>query len=235
MGAITVRSGRRQRAAGGLLAVPIAIMVVLCLLALVYVTYVLRPRAEMAVETRHLPAVPIVVADALFRIPPRALRISLQRRSGRQDRLDLVFFWPSLAPAADPTDEDLAAAAARIFVTIAPNDQLFSPAERLKEIYPRYASKTASSGPDGLTALPFLDETPYQGEDLLFDESAPDRFLVRCTRDRSAATGTCLYERYVGQAAVTLRFPRALLAEWRALVEGADRLLDQLQAPTKPE
>jgi hypothetical protein len=235
MGAITIRSSRRQRAAGGLLAVPIAIMVVACVLALVYVTYVLRPRAELAVQTRELPAVPIVVADTLFRVPPRALRVSLQRRSGRQDRLDLVFFWPSLAPAAEPTDEDLAAAAARIFVTIAPNDQLFSPAERLKEIYPRYASKNASSGPDGLTALPFLDETPYQGEDLLYDESAPDRFLARCTRDRRSATGTCLYERNVGQAAVTLRFPRALLVEWRAMVAGTDRLLEQLQASTKPE
>jgi hypothetical protein len=117
-------------------------------------------------------------------------------------------------------------------VTIAPSEATLSPAERLKNIYPRYLARTVNAGPDGLSAAAFLDDTPYQGEDLLFDAAAPDRFLVRCTRDKRATVGSCLYERNVGQAVVTLRFPRALLAEWHALVTGTDRLLTQLQAST---
>jgi hypothetical protein len=233
MGAITARSNSRRRAASGLLAVPIAAIVLLCVLALAFVTYVLRPRVEAAPATLEAPALPIVVADTLFRVPPRALRVALQRRPGMQERLDLAFFWPAMTPAANPSEDDLAASAGRIFVTIAPNDGIASPAERLKNIYPRHLARTVNVGPDGLSAVAFLDDTPYQGEDLLYDEAAPDRFLVRCTRDKRATAGSCLYERNVGQALVTLRFPRALLAEWRALVTGTDRLLTQLQATTK--
>jgi hypothetical protein len=178
MGAITARSPNRQRAAGGLLAVPIVAIVVLCVLALGYVTYVLRPRIEATPAALDAPPLPIVVADTLFRVPPRALRVALQRRPGTQERLDLAFFWPAMTPAADPSEDDLAASAGRIFVTIAPNDGIASPAERLKSIYPRHLARTVNVGPDGLSAVAFLDDTPYQGEDLLFDETAPDRFLV---------------------------------------------------------
>jgi hypothetical protein len=83
--------------------------------------------------------------------------------------------------------------------------------------------------------LAFLDETPYQGEDLLFDQSAPERFLVRCTRDKGLAPGSCLYERSAGNASITLRFPRALIAQWREFLAGSDRLLAQLQGVVDPE
>ncbi len=234
MGAITARSHSRRRAAGGLLAVPIVVIVVLCVLALAYVTYVLRPRLDFIPAAIDAPPLPIVVADTLFRVPPRAIRFALQRRPGTQERLDLAFFWPALTPAADPTSEDLTAAADRIFVTIAPSDGAPSPAERLKTIYPRYAAPNRSTGPDGLSVIAFLDNSPYQGEDVLFDEAAPDRFLVRCTRDRGATMGTCLYERKIGKATITLRFARGLLSQWRALPAGSDRLLAQLQATLRP-
>ena len=229
MGAVMARPHSRQRASGGLLAVPVAAIVLACVAALVYVTYVMRPRLEFAAAALDAPALPIVVADSLFRVPPRAIRIALQRRSGTQERLDLVFFWPAFTPAANPTDEDLAAAAGRIFVTIAPNDGTLTPVERLKTIYPRYLGQSVAGGPEGLKAIAFLDDTPYQGEDLLFDPAAPDRFLVRCTHDKGVATGNCLYECAVGKTVIILRFPRTLLAQWRDVVAGADRLLAQLQ------
>jgi hypothetical protein len=233
MGAITARSESRQRASGGLLAVPIAVIVVLCVAALACVTYVLRPHLDFAPAAIDAPALPIVVADVLLRVPPRSIRVALQRRPGTQERLDLVFFWPALTPAADPTSDDLAAAAGRIFVTVAPGDNTASVTERLKTIYPRYAAPNRSTGPDGLSAIAFRDDTPYQGEDVFFDETAPERFLVRCTRDKGVTSGTCLYERSLGKTTITLRFARALLAEWRALPAGADRLLGVLQATAR--
>jgi hypothetical protein len=229
MGAITARSDPRQRASGGLLAVPIVAIVLMCLAALLCVTYVLRPRAEFAPVAIDTPPLPIIVAGTLFRIPPRAIRVTMQRRPGTQERLDLAFFWPALTPAAEPSKEDLAAAAGRIFLTVESDLGGLTPVQRLKTIYPRYAAPAASSGPDGLTVLAFLDETPYQGEDLLFDQSAPERFLVRCTRDKGLAPGSCLYERGVGNASITLRFPRTLIAQWREFLAGSDRLLTNLQ------
>jgi hypothetical protein len=229
MGAITARSDARQRASGGLLAAPVVAIVLMCVAALACVTYVLRPRPDFAPVAIDAPPLPIIVAGTLFRVPPRAIRVAIQRRPGTQERLDLAFFWPALTPAAEPSKEDLAAAAGRVYLTITQNDGGLTPVERLKTIYPRYAAPATSSGPDGLAVLTFLDETPYQGEDLLFDPSAPERFLVRCLRDKGLAPGSCLYERPVGGTSITLRFPRTLLAQWRAFLTGTDRLLAQLQ------
>jgi hypothetical protein len=234
MGAITARTDSRRRASGGLLAVPIVAIVLICVAALACVTYVLRPRAEFAPVAIDAPPLPVIVAGTVFRVPPRAIRVAMQRRPGTQERLDLAFFWPALTPAAEPSKEDLAAAAGRIFLTIEPDDGGLSPIQRLKTIYPRYAAPAATSGSDGLTVLAFLDETPYQGEDLLFDQSGPERFLVRCTRDKGLAPGSCLYERSVGNASITLRFPRTLLAQWRTFLAGSDRLLAQLRGTGGP-
>jgi len=234
MGAITARSHSRRPAAGGLLAVPIVVIMVLCVLALAYVTYVLRPRLDFAPAAADVPPLPIMIADTLFRVPPRAIRFAVQRRAGTQERLDLAFFWPALTPAADPTNEDLTAAAGRLFVTIAPGDGGLAPAERLKNIYPRYISPNRGTGPDGLSAIAFLDDSPYQGEDVLFDEVAPHRFLARCTRDRGATAGSCLYERSFGKTAITFRFARTLLTQWRDLPAGFDRMLTALQATARP-
>jgi len=36
-----------------------------------------------------------------FNVPPAAIRIAAQRQPGTQERIDLVYLWPSLAPAGD--------------------------------------------------------------------------------------------------------------------------------------
>src|SRR5262245_14425675 len=81
----------------------------------------------------------------------------------------------------------------RVFVTISARGSSVPPAERVFTIYPRYTSPEASPGPAGLTMRAFRDGTPYQGENLLYDASAPG-FLVRCTRNLGVTPGTCLYE-----------------------------------------
>ena len=83
-----------------------------------------------------------------------------------------------------------------------------------------------ASGPGGLAIAPFRDGTPYQGEDLLYDPSAPDRFFVRCNRSRGELTlATCLYERPDGAAALTFRFPRDWLDDWPSVLGATDRLI----------
>jgi hypothetical protein len=59
----------------------------------------------------------------------------------------------------------------------------------------------------------------------------PERFLLRCTRDGSGPTpGTCLHERRIGNADVTVRFPRAWLEDWNSVADGIDRLVSRLQS-----
>ena len=97
-------------------------------------------------------------------------------------------------------------------------------------IYPRYVAPDPSPAPSGLSVFGFREGTPYRGEDLAFDPVAPERFLARCARASHPLTpATCLYERRVGDADVTVRFPRDWLESWRDVAAGLDQLIGQLR------
>jgi hypothetical protein len=104
---------------------------------------------------------------------------------------------------------------------------------RLRTIYPRYIEAQAAAGPDGLAVLPFRAGTPYEGEDLVYLADGPEQFFVRCSRPARTLPGTCIHERLLDAAEVTLRFPRGWLQDWRSVAAGFDRLIAQLHAPSR--
>jgi hypothetical protein len=176
----------------------------------------------------------------MFNIEPAAIRRPVQRKAGTQERVDLAYLWPSLLPA-DPAVKPTVGAPLdpneRLFVTIANGATTFPLLERVKTIYPRYFAETPAPGPTGLTLRAFRDGTPYQGEDLIYDPIAPERFLARCSRQVARLgvgnSGMCLYERRIGEADITLRFPRDWLADWESVASGIDRLIERLHAAEK--
>ena len=233
------RGGRR------LLLLPLVVFAAPALIAFVYIGYVLWPRWPEAPVGADAPPLPIIVGGVAFNLPPAAIRVPVQRRPGVQERVDLAFLWPSLAPPdpeAKPSPAPDAAlppvpgatpaatpASERVFVTISTAGDTLPPAERAREIYPRYTAAQAVSGPDGLAVLTFRAGTPYQGEDLIYDPTAPG-FLARCTRNGARATrGICLYERRIEGADILVRFPRDWLADWRMLAGNIDRLIASLR------
>jgi hypothetical protein len=113
-----------------------------------------------------------------------------------------------------------------------------APDERVQTIYPRYAGADPVSGPEGLAVLAFREDTPYQGEDLIYDAVTPESFLVRCTRNGTGATpGTCLYERRIdGAADFVARFPRDWLNDWQTVAGNINRLIEDLRpaVPSRP-
>jgi len=196
-------------------------------LAATPIAYMLWPApAPVALDA---PALPISVNGVIFNVPPAAIRIKLQRRPGPQPRLDLIFTWPALTP---PDAIAKAASAAhltdRLFVTIAGNDGTLPPIERLKSIYPRYTAGPVTPM-DGLSVQNFRAGSPYDGEDLIHDPATPQRFIMRCTRRAGAAGGTCLHERQIGAADITVRFPRDWLSDWRGLASSIDQLMVRLR------
>jgi hypothetical protein len=216
-------------AAEGLLHFTLVVLVSLLVTALGFVGYAMWsswPDAEVAVDA---PALPITVAGALFNVPPQAIRVAAQRHSGAQERVDLVFLWPSLA-APDPDGPAPSLAARdRVFLTIAAATAL-PPVERLKTIYPRYTATAPAPGPPGLAIFAFRDGSPYQGEDVVFDAAAPERFLARCARTANPlAPGTCLAERRIGDTDVVARFPRDWLESWRDVETRLDELVVRLR------
>ena len=116
----------------------------------------------------------------------------------------------------------------RLFVTIAGLDGVLAPDVRLRTIYPRYIEAEAAPGPDGLAIVPFRAGTPYEGEDLVYLAERPEQFFLRCSRPVRTVPGTCIQERSIDAAEITLRFPRAWLQDWRSVAAGFDRLMAQL-------
>src|SRR5215831_11489197 len=152
-----------RSAAEGLLYFVLLVLISLAVTALGFVGYALWPSWPDADMTLDAPALPITVGGALFNVPPQAIRIPAQRRSGAQERIDLVYLWPSLAPPDPNGPAPNLAERDRVFVTIAAATAM-SPVERLKTIYPRYIGSEPTQGPAGLAIFAFRDGSPYQGE-----------------------------------------------------------------------
>jgi len=225
---------------------PLALLIVVILAAATLVSYLLWPTWRNAPAALAAPQIPITVAGVLFDVPPAAIRAAVQREPGPHERVDLAFLWPSLAPpddsaaAADqPTVETVAdadkpppEADGRLFVTLAGLGDLAAPAQRLRTIYPHYVEAEATAGREGLAILPFRAGTPYGGEDLVYVIGNPERFFARCTRQAGLVLATCINERTIGAAAITLRFPRVWLDDWQSADAGFERLIALLHPPT---
>jgi hypothetical protein len=222
---------RRRHAGRSPLVGPLLLFVAAALLAAAYVAYVLWPRWPEMPVTLNAPSLPIIVAGVYFNIEPAAIRMPVQRYPGTQERVDLAYLWPALTPpdpARKPTVDAPINPNERLFVTIASGDSTLPLIERVRTIYPRYLVLQPAAGPDGLTSREFRDGTPYEGEELVFESAAPEHFLARCSRRGITNSGTCLLERRIGHADITLRFPRDWLSDWKSVASGIDRLITRL-------
>ncbi|MGN6747615.1 MAG: hypothetical protein ACTHJS_03390 [Xanthobacteraceae bacterium] len=229
----------RGRAA--VLSGPFLLVVVLVAAAASCISYLLWPTWPSDPLAGDAPALPVTVGGVLFEVPPAAIRAKLQRQPGQHERIDLVLSWPDLSPPnnrvvrdSGPIDEENATAALaeaesdRLFVSIVALTGVLPPLERLRTIYPRYLAAQATAGQEGLAVLPFRSGTPYAGEDLVYPADNPEQFFARCTHAAGPVPGTCISERALGGAQITIRFPRDWLSDWRNVAAGFDRLTKRL-------
>jgi len=210
------------------------------------VSYLLWPTWPKTQVSLDAPAIPVIVAGVLFNVPPAAVRAKVQRQPGAHERMDMVFLWPSLTPPSPDSLADIKPPVAedgeappiprtnnRLSVTIAGLGTVLPPLIRLRTIYPRYIEAQATAGPDGLAIVPFRAGTPYEGEDLIYFADVPEQFFALCSRAARSLPGTCIQERSLDAAVITLRFSREWLEHWRNTAAGFDRLVAQLHAPGK--
>ena len=202
-------------------------------LAVTAVAYLLWPTwAAKALDNNE--RLPVSIGETLFNVPAPAFRMKVQRHSGPQERVDLIFVYPSLAPPEAPrhvtaeTVADMPQRIDRIFLSIAAHHDSLAPELRLRTIYPRYLDTVEAQAEDGLSTHAFRDGTPYAGEDLVVADAPA--MVARCTRD-AVTPGMCLSERRIGGADLTFRFPRQWLTEWRDVTGAMERLMQQLHGP----
>lgn len=213
--------------------IPIVGAAVITAAAVALVAYLLWP--TFASDSPNDPSrLPVSVGTTLFNVPARAFRVTVQKHSGPQERVDLSFLYPSFTapdgatrPGADTVAEAIQPID-RIFLSIAANHDSLAPEIRLQTIYPRYLDPAGSEAEDGLTVRAFRDGTPYSSEDLFLADTP--NLVARCTRD-GATPGMCLSERRIGGADLTFRFPRQWLTQWRDVAGAMDQLTAQLSTP----
>ena len=232
MATVARQHAQRRRIAGrNPLTAPLVLFAAATLTAAAYVAYVLWPRWPDGPASLNAPSIPVIVAGVTFNIEPAAIRMAVQRRPGTQERVDLAYLWPSLTPP-DPANRPTVGAPVdpneRLFITIASGDDTLPLMERVQTIYPRYLVAEPAAGPDGLTLRGFRDDTPYRGEELVFEGAAPEHFLARCSKKGVVNSGECLLERRIGKADITFRFPRDWLADWKTVAAGIDKLTKRL-------
>lgn len=208
--------------------------VIIATAACIAVGYLLWPTWRQA-PVGEPDRVPVDVSGTLFIVPTRAFRIKVQKHSGPQERVDLAFVYPSLAPpdgprrvSADTIEQEVLLPPDRLFVSIVAHGNALAPDMRARTIYPRYLEAPNAAPHDGLSSRPFRDGSPYNAEDLFFAQSPS--LVARCSRD-AATPGMCLSERREGNADLTFRFPRAWLAQWRDVASAIEKLTTQLQGP----
>lgn len=232
----TMGSRRRRQGSGWLGRVLVVTLgMVVTGLAGAPIAYMLWPAGTPIAP--DAPSLPITVGGVAFNVPPAAIRFKVQRRVGAQTRIDLTFVWPSLTPpdtSIKPQPTDTPDVTDRLFMTISASDSTLSPMERVKVIYPRYTDAAPVIGSSGLSQQSFRDGSPYQGEDLIQDPEAPERFLLRCTRQAGATPAMCLHERRIAGADIMVRFPRAWLSDWRKTAGGIDRLIASFRPTPMP-
>jgi hypothetical protein len=229
--ATLAQRNRRRHAGASPITAPVMVFLAVTFIAAAYVAYVLWPRWPGPPVAIDAPSLPIVIGGANFNVEPAAIRRPVQRRPGTYERLELAYLWPSLVPP-DPAQKGTVGAPVdpneRLFLTIQTGDGTLPLLERVQTIYPRYLVPEPAAGPPGLTLRGFRDDTPYQGEELAFESLAPEHFLARCSRRGVINSGSCLLERRIGNADITIRFPRDWLSDWQSVAAGIDRLMARL-------
>ncbi|HWX05091.1 MAG TPA: hypothetical protein VN065_04625 [Bradyrhizobium sp.] len=226
-----IARGSRERSHGHM--IPILLGCAVAAGAIALVAYLLWP--TWGADASSAPArLPVSIGATLFNVPTEAIRMKIQRHSGPQERVDLSFGFPSLAPAEAPkhlsadTVEEAVQPIDRIFLSIAAHHDTLAPDMRVRTIYPRYLEQASTPGEDGLTRRAFREGTPYGGEDLFFANTP--NITARCTRE-AATPGMCLSERRIDGADLTFRFPRSWLSQWRDVADAMDRLTVQIKGP----
>ena len=213
--------------------VPILMSGVLGLGAIAAIAWLLRP--TWGVEASSEPGrLPVSVGATLFNVPTKAIRMSIQKHSGPQERVDLSYLYPSLQPPDAPkrvsmeTFDEKASSIDRIFLSISAHHGVLAPEVRIRAIYPRYLDQPSAPAEDGLSIRAFRAGTPYENEDLLSADTP--NLTARCTRDGDTP-GMCISERRIEGADLMFRFPRAWLAQWRDVSSAMERLSAQVNSP----
>lgn len=171
----------------------------------------------------------VEVGGRPLEIPRNAIRFDEQRRPGPQTRLDLALSWPELegrTPATSARFDTPDLAPDILFLTVEPRRDGWDSASRLAAVYARFFVGEPWDGPGGLQGRRLAPKSGYDDEEIWLEPGAVRPFVARCFPLAPATPpAVCLHDTNRGSLSVSLRFPKALLGQWREIEAGLDTRL----------
>ncbi|MCB1476682.1 MAG: hypothetical protein H6883_07400 [Rhodobiaceae bacterium] len=180
--------------------------------------------------------VQIAVAGVPMSVPRNMIRESTSN-GARMATLELYFHWPTLnGYSADTIDtfrrSDVNSPV--IYVTITGQIPNLSPAERLQRIYSQLFDGEAIAGPDGLIGRHMRPGQGFDGDVIYYDQNSAGPYVVRCGEDDVKPAPVCQREIVPDpRLAVTYRFAKGLLPEWRNIDGAVSALVEAFVATAR--
>jgi hypothetical protein len=207
------------------LVIVVAVIVAGALGVVGYLTLSPKPE-EPGVRTLSLRGVAFALPSGYFRASAEG-----------GERIDLAAFYPNFTPAGQTRDiaedTDLGERYQRlVFITLTPADESLDPADRTARLYARFLETDGWTQPGGLIARAFQAGSPFEGDELYYVAPEGRDFAARCSRPSQTrpTPNTCIADYRDHDLDVEVRFPAALLSEWRSLIDGAKGLIAQARA-----
>jgi hypothetical protein len=178
----------------------------------------------MAGHTDNTTLREIVIGNDVIAVPANAIRFERARRDGIASRLDLYLRWPDMSGYSTAARDDFNhAGGSRRIIFLSFEERMMSRdmSGRFAPIYSSMIVKPGVSAPGGVVLYEFNGKSGYLNEVLAVAERPGDTpFVARCLSGPSAdeSLAPCERDVQVGEnLSLAYRFPKELLAEWRAL------------------
>lgn len=220
--------------------IPLAVFVVTATLSALFLLFYLAPNPASLIEDSPSPtdrteAVRLHVGPLNLDVPANYIIYRDARRGGERSDVALFAALPDFrgySAAEARAFADDAAGSPTIYIVIRRENFNLSERELLNRIYMNHvANRAGRRGPFGLTQYTFRDESGYGDEDLFVGHLAGRLVVMRCWHvSQSLPSPSCLRDmRLAKGAAVTYRFNRANLGQWRTIAGGVGRLIRRFE------
>ena len=234
--------GQVQERSGWLL--PIAVFVVTAVLSAFFLLYYLAPNPGSFIEEHARPtsrrdAVKLWIGGIPFTIPANYLPYAGGRKGGARKEVALYAALPDFRGYSD-TDSPIFSAnnAGSPIVYMLIREEAFNLPEaiRLQRIYLNdVVDGRGRKGLFGLVQYEFRDDSGYRGEDLFVGQTGRGVVVMHCVRlSQNVPSPSCLRDMVLARGvALSYRFKRSQLANWRSIATGADRLVASFRVAGK--
>jgi hypothetical protein len=216
--------------------IPIAVFVVTAALSALFLLYYLAPPPASFIEEHPSPTsradpVSVSVNGVAFTVPANYMIYGSARSGGARKDLSLWALYPSFHGYTDWESSTFAGNGADspvIYMLIREDRYNINERARLERIYLNYVVDPAGKpAPFGLTQYTFRDDSGYRNEDLFVGQTDKGVVVLRCVRlSQNVPSPSCLRDERIGKSvALSYRFKRTHLADWRDIAAGIDTLV----------